>query len=89
MWCHLNNLRPEGFGCFFRCSLWVCQRQGDGQLDEEELLSHLWSVGYQATKVWGLALMCDNALNTKINWSCVDSKKFMIWCGKWTTAAQG
>lgn len=28
----------------------VLDSKGDGQLDEEELLSHLWSVGYQATK---------------------------------------
>ena len=32
-------------------SLTTVAGQGDGQLDEEELLSHLWSVGYQATKV--------------------------------------
>jgi len=28
----------------------ILDSKGDGQLDEEELLSHLWSVGYQATK---------------------------------------
>jgi len=35
--------------CFF--TLQYFHLQADGQLDEEELLSHLWSVGYQATKV--------------------------------------
>merc|ERR1711934_308782 len=28
----------------------ILDSKGDGFLDEEELLSHLWSVGYQATK---------------------------------------
>jgi len=28
----------------------ILDSKGDGELDEEELLSHLWSVGYQATK---------------------------------------
>lgn len=29
----------------------ILDSKGDGQLDEEELLSHLWSVGYQASKL--------------------------------------
>ena len=42
---HASRRIPNGAANLGRCL------QGDGQLDEEELLSHLWSVGYQATKV--------------------------------------